>query len=93
MASKAAGLEAWLKEHRKDTPLAARRVNAGDIVTTTVTGAAPHHLIADTPIISHRRTRAGDAHAAGRKPTTGVGLGMPQIGAPPVTPVEQGCSR
>lgn len=68
-------------------------IRPGDIVTTTVTGAAPHHLIADTPIISHRRTRAGDAHAAGRKPTTGVGLGMPQIGAPPVTPVEQGCSR
>ncbi|KAB7758169.1 MULTISPECIES: tRNA (N6-isopentenyl adenosine(37)-C2)-methylthiotransferase MiaB [Mycobacteriaceae] len=68
-------------------------IRPGDIVTTTVTGAAPHHLIADAPIISHRRTRAGDAHAAGRKPTTGVGLGMPQIGAPPVTPVEQGCSR
>jgi len=68
-------------------------IRPGDIVATTVTGAAPHHLIADTPIISHRRTRAGDAHAAGRKPTTGVGLGMPQIGAPPVTPVEQGCSR
>ncbi|OBJ38191.1 tRNA (N6-isopentenyl adenosine(37)-C2)-methylthiotransferase MiaB [Mycolicibacterium mucogenicum] len=68
-------------------------IRPGDIVITTVTGAAPHHLIADAPIISHRRTRAGDAHAAGRKPTTGVGLGMPQIGAPPVTPVEQGCSR
>ena len=36
MASKAAGLEAWLKEHRKDTPLATRRVNAGDIVTTMI---------------------------------------------------------
>ncbi|WP_375538472.1 MiaB/RimO family radical SAM methylthiotransferase [Mycolicibacterium sp. CBMA 234] len=68
-------------------------IRPGDIVTTTVTGAAPHHLIADAPIASHRRTRAGDAHAAGRKPTTGVGLGMPQIGAPAVTPVEQGCSR
>ncbi|BBX87775.1 MiaB/RimO family radical SAM methylthiotransferase [Mycolicibacterium aubagnense] len=68
-------------------------IRPGDIVTTTVTGAAPHHLIADAPIASHRRTRAGDAHAAGRKPTTGVGLGMPQIGAPPVTPAEQGCSR
>ena len=68
-------------------------IRPGDIVITTVTGAAPHHLIADAPISSYRRTRAGDAHAAGRKPTTGVGLGMPQIGAPPVTPVEQGCSR
>lgn len=36
MASKAAGLEAWLKEHRKDSPLAERRVNAGDIVTTMI---------------------------------------------------------
>ncbi|CAM5715346.1 MiaB/RimO family radical SAM methylthiotransferase [Mycolicibacterium aubagnense] len=68
-------------------------IRPGDIVTTTVTGAAPHHLIADAPIASHRRTRAGDAHAAGRKPTTGVGLGMPQVGAPSVTPAEQGCSR
>ncbi|MGI5868973.1 MAG: Gfo/Idh/MocA family protein [Kiritimatiellia bacterium] len=36
MASKAVGLEAWLKEHRKDSPLASRRVNAGDIVTTMI---------------------------------------------------------
>ncbi|MEZ0049486.1 tRNA-2-methylthio-N6-dimethylallyladenosine synthase [Mycobacterium sp. MAA66] len=68
-------------------------IRPGDVVTTTVTGAAPHHLIADAPIAEHRRTRAGDAHAEGRKPTTGVGLGLPGIGAPPVTPVEQGCSR
>lgn len=36
MASKAAGLESWLKEHRKDSPLAERRVNAGDVVTTMI---------------------------------------------------------
>lgn len=36
MASKAVGLEAWLKEHRKDSPLADHRVNAGDIVTTMI---------------------------------------------------------
>ena len=53
----------------------------GDIVTTTVTGAAPHHLIADAPLLSHRRTRAGDAHAAGQRPRT-VGLGLPAIGVP-----------
>ncbi|MDH6246707.1 tRNA (N6-isopentenyl adenosine(37)-C2)-methylthiotransferase MiaB [Mycobacterium sp. OTB74] len=68
-------------------------IRPGDIVVTTVTGAAPHHLVADAPIAEHRRTRAGDAHAAGRKPVTGVGLGMPKIGLPPVTPVEQGCAR
>jgi tRNA-2-methylthio-N6-dimethylallyladenosine synthase len=68
-------------------------IRPGDVITTTVTGAAPHHLIADAPIAEHRRTRAGDAHADGRKPITGVGLGMPQIGAPPAAPVEQGCAR
>ena len=31
---------------------------------------------------THRRTRAGDAHAAGQRPRTGVGLGMPGIGVP-----------
>ncbi|OKH75058.1 (dimethylallyl)adenosine tRNA methylthiotransferase [Mycobacterium sp. SWH-M5] len=66
-------------------------IRPGDIVTTTVTGAAPHHLIADAPIIEHRRTRAGDAHAAGRKPRTGVGLGMPRIGAPAPSPAAEGC--
>ncbi|AKS34748.1 tRNA (N6-isopentenyl adenosine(37)-C2)-methylthiotransferase MiaB [Mycolicibacterium goodii] len=66
-------------------------IRPGDIVTTTITGAAPHHLIADAPIIEHRRTRAGDAHAAGRKPRTGVGLGMPRIGAPAPTAAAEGC--
>ncbi|MGU3652426.1 tRNA (N6-isopentenyl adenosine(37)-C2)-methylthiotransferase MiaB [Mycolicibacterium sp. A43C] len=57
-------------------------VRPGDIVTTTVTRAAPHFLVADGPLHIHRRTRAGDAHAAGLRPVTGVGLGMPGIGAP-----------
>ena len=35
-----------------------------------VTYAAPHHLNADGPLLAHRRTRAGDAWAAGRTPTT-----------------------
>ncbi len=56
-------------------------IRPGDIVSTVVTGAAPHHLIADGPLLTHRRTRAGDAHEAGRCPG-GVGLGMPRIGAP-----------
>ncbi len=43
-------------------------IRPGDIVTTTVTGAAPHHLIADGAVRHHRRTRAGDAHAAGQRP-------------------------
>ena len=33
----------------------------GDVVTTVVTGAAPHYLLADDPPVSVRRTRGGDA--------------------------------
>ncbi|WP_349271366.1 MiaB/RimO family radical SAM methylthiotransferase [Mycolicibacterium parafortuitum] len=71
----------------------AEAIRPGDIVVTTVTGAAPHHLIADAGVVEHRRTRAGDAHAAGRKPKTGVGLGIPSVGAPAPEPVASGCSR
>jgi tRNA-2-methylthio-N6-dimethylallyladenosine synthase len=67
------------------------QVRPGDIVTTTVTGAAPHHLIADSADLVHRPTRAGDAHAAGLRPRTGVGLGMPGIGVPAAAP--SGCGR
>jgi tRNA-2-methylthio-N6-dimethylallyladenosine synthase len=67
-------------------------VRPGDVVVTTVTAAAPHHLTADAEVIEHRRTRAGDAHAAGRRVTTNVGLGMPSIGAPPVAPAVSGCA-
>jgi len=48
-----------------------------------VTDAKPHFLVADGALLSHRRTRAGDASAAGITPSTpGVLLGMPKIGAP-----------
>ncbi|ART70853.1 tRNA (N6-isopentenyl adenosine(37)-C2)-methylthiotransferase MiaB [Mycobacterium dioxanotrophicus] len=72
--------------------IAPEAIRPGDIVTTTVTAAAPHHLIADAPVTQHRRTRAGDAHAAGQRPRTGVGLGLPRVGAPPVQPPSGGCS-
>ncbi len=36
----------------------------GDLVTTTITYAAPHHLVADQPARHVRRTRGGDAHEA-----------------------------
>jgi tRNA-2-methylthio-N6-dimethylallyladenosine synthase len=53
-------------------------IRPGDIVQTVVTYAAPHHLTADGPPLSHRRTRAGDAQEAGCTPRTpGVFLGMP----------------
>jgi tRNA-2-methylthio-N6-dimethylallyladenosine synthase len=68
-------------------------VRPGDIVHTTVTYAAPHHLNADGPLVSHRRTRAGDAWEAGRTPRTkGVSLGLPTIGVPATPPVQPACS-
>ncbi|MCV7405688.1 tRNA (N6-isopentenyl adenosine(37)-C2)-methylthiotransferase MiaB [Mycobacterium marseillense] len=68
------------------------RPRPGDIITTVITGAAPHHLIADAGLLTHRRTRAGDAHAAGRRPR-GTGLGMPAVG-PPAGPAQPlGCAR
>ncbi|EHI12536.1 (dimethylallyl)adenosine tRNA methylthiotransferase [Mycolicibacterium thermoresistibile ATCC 19527] len=66
-------------------------IRPGDIVTTTVTAAAPHYLIADAEPAGHRRTRAGDAHAAGLRPKT-VGLGLPRIGGPkPDAEPTRGC--
>jgi tRNA-2-methylthio-N6-dimethylallyladenosine synthase len=63
-------------------------VRPGDIVTTVVTRAAPHHLIADDRPLAHRRTRAGDAWAAARtgpaaerRPPAAVTLGMPTLRA------------
>ena len=67
-------------------------IRPGDVVTTTVTGAAPHHLIADGAVLTHRRTRAGDAHAAGERPK-GIGLGMPGVGVPLPQPTATGCAR
>jgi len=62
----------------------------GDLVTTRVTYAAPHHLVADADVSTYglRRTRAGDAwEARHRSPSApgqaaGVLLGMPTVGAP-----------
>jgi len=67
-------------------------VRPGDIVTAVVTEAAPHHLIADAGILTHRRTRAGDAHAAGQRPR-GVGLGMPGVGQPAGSVEPLACAR
>ena len=67
-------------------------VRPGDIVTAVVTEAAPHHLIADAGILTHRRTRAGDAHAAGQRPRD-VGLGMPGVGQPAGSVEPLACAR
>ncbi|WP_344167916.1 tRNA (N6-isopentenyl adenosine(37)-C2)-methylthiotransferase MiaB [Pilimelia columellifera] len=70
----------------------AASIRPGDVVTTEVTYAAPHHLNCDGAPLSHRRTRAGDAFAAGHAPKLpGVALGMPTIGQPTPPPVAGGC--
>jgi tRNA-2-methylthio-N6-dimethylallyladenosine synthase len=71
---------------------AAEGVRPGDVVETVITQAAPHHLVADGDLLSHRRTRAGDAAEAGVRPTTpGVLLGMPGVGVPAPQPAVTGC--
>jgi tRNA-2-methylthio-N6-dimethylallyladenosine synthase len=55
-------------------------IRPGDVVEVEVTYGAPHHLVADGAVLSHRRTRAGDAHG---KPVSATGLGLPGFGAPP----------
>jgi len=57
-----------------------RAIRPGDVVEVAVTYGAPHHLVADGPLVAHRRTRAGDAAERPRAP--GTGLGLPGFGAP-----------
>jgi tRNA-2-methylthio-N6-dimethylallyladenosine synthase len=62
---------------------AAPGVRPGDLVQTVVTRAAPHYLVADGALLTHRRTAAGDAAESGRRPTTAaVSLGLPTVGIP-----------
>ncbi|MCH6171410.1 tRNA (N6-isopentenyl adenosine(37)-C2)-methylthiotransferase MiaB [Pseudonocardia alaniniphila] len=67
-------------------------IRPGDVVEVAVGYGAPHHLVADGPVLSHRRTRAGDAHEAGTRPggapTT---LGLPVFGAPEPVAAAPGC--
>jgi len=57
-----------------------RAIRPGDVIEVAVTYGAPHHLVADGPLVAHRRTRAGDAAERPRAP--GTGLGLPGFGAP-----------
>ena len=72
------------------------RIRPGDVVTVEVTYGAPHHLVADGPPLAHRRTRAGDAHEAGQRPTgpggASTGLGLPGFGTPAPLPAAAGCA-
>ncbi|WP_420099834.1 tRNA (N6-isopentenyl adenosine(37)-C2)-methylthiotransferase MiaB [Corynebacterium sp.] len=70
-------------------------VRPGDVVEVTVTGSAPHFLLADSGVHAHRRTVAGDMSEAGTVPTTapvgtGVGLGLPGIGRPAAPAAQSG---
>jgi tRNA-2-methylthio-N6-dimethylallyladenosine synthase len=62
-------------------------IRPGDMVEVTVTRAAPHHLVADGPVVSVRRTRAGDAweRRTAERPA-GVVLGLPTVGVPAPLP-------
>lgn len=69
-------------------------VRPGDLVTVEITGAAPHHLIADGEVLDVRRTRAGDAWAARQaEPSSSVALGMPTVGVPEAVPALPGCQN
>ncbi|MGH3503403.1 MAG: tRNA (N6-isopentenyl adenosine(37)-C2)-methylthiotransferase MiaB [Nocardioidaceae bacterium] len=58
----------------------------GDVVTTTITHAAPHHLVSDHPVAAVRRTPAGDAWEARTSPERPtVSLGLPAVGPPATT--------
>ncbi|HEX5566965.1 MAG TPA: radical SAM protein, partial [Streptomyces sp.] len=68
----------------------------GDMATVKVTYAAPHHLLAEGPVLGVRRTRAGDAwerrNAAPEAKPGGVMLGLPTVGVPePLPAVPDGC--
>jgi tRNA-2-methylthio-N6-dimethylallyladenosine synthase len=62
-------------------------IRPGDVVEVAIGYGAPHHLVADGPVLSHRRTRAGDVHESGTRPGGApTGLGLPGFGAPPAQP-------
>jgi tRNA-2-methylthio-N6-dimethylallyladenosine synthase len=67
-------------------------VRPGDVVTVRVTYGAPHHLVADGPLLGHRRTPAGDRHEAGVRPGGApTGLGLPGFGVPSPVAVVAAC--
>ena len=56
------------------------RARPGDLVSTRVTYAAPHHLVADSETIVVVPTSGGDAHHRDRTPATDqVMLGLPTV--------------
>jgi tRNA-2-methylthio-N6-dimethylallyladenosine synthase len=80
-------------------PDTAPRPRPGDLVTATITQAAPHHLVADgaaggSAVRTLRRMRSGDAWEARNAAPKGgadVLLGMPSVGIPVPLPAAHGC--
>jgi tRNA-2-methylthio-N6-dimethylallyladenosine synthase len=69
-------------------------VRPGDMVEVVVSYGAPHHLVADGPVQSVRRTRAGDAwESRNTTQPTGVALGLPTIGVPAPLAPQEACAR
>jgi tRNA-2-methylthio-N6-dimethylallyladenosine synthase len=67
-------------------------IRPGDMAEVVVTYAAPHHLVADGPVVSVRRTRAGDAWERRVAPQpVGVSLGLPTVGVPEPLPDAPAC--
>ncbi len=64
-------------------------IRPGDVVEVAIGYGAPHHLVADGPVLGHRRTRAGDAHD--RPTPTATGLGLPGFGTPTPLAPTTGC--
>jgi len=72
----------------------ATEIRPGDMVTVEITYAAPHHLVADGPVLGVRRTRSGDAWALRQGQVAQqqaaqqrvVGLGLPSVGVPAPLP-------
>ena len=65
-------------------------IRPGDIVTARITEAKSYFLIADSGVLSHRRTLAGDHAEVGEVPTTapvGVGLGIPTVARQAIVPL------
>ena len=74
------------------TPPVDETVRPGDVVTVEITYAAPHHLVADGPVLDVRRTRSGDAWQARTDPApASVGLGIPGVGVPAALPDAPAC--
>jgi tRNA-2-methylthio-N6-dimethylallyladenosine synthase len=63
------------------------QIRPGDVVQTVISYAAPHHLVADGPLLSHRRTAAGDRFGTDKSPTVTT-LGLPSLGRPAAADAE-----